>query len=218
MPFDGNETVPVVEHGGMTAAKTLDARIPRMAKVPLLGRDALDAVAGAPRNVVAEVLAGELHTSPRPRLRHANASSVLGGRLNHAFHDGEGGPGGWFILDEPELHLGDGPDICVPDIAGWRRERMPRLPDSDAIAVAPDWICEVLSPSTERIDRGRKRDIYARDGVSHLWFLAPDIEALEAFALEGAGYRVLGTWTGDDVARVPPFEALELRLEGLWLR
>lgn len=189
---------------------------PYMEKAPLRGARALDAVAHAPQNMVAEVLAGELHTSPRPRIRHARAGSVLGVKLGGSFDHGAE-PGGWILLDEPELHLGEGPDIIVPDLAGWRRERMPRLPDHAFLELAPDWVCEVLSPSTEQIDRTKKRAIYAREGVTHLWFLAPETKLLEVFALEGGSYQLVDTWAEQSVVSAPPFAALELGLAALWL-
>lgn len=134
--------------------------------------------------------------------------------------DGDDGPGGWILLDEPELHLGPQPDkadIVVPDLAGWRRERMPQLPDEAFLQLAPDWVCEVLSASTERIDRVYKRVIYAREGVSHLWFVAPSTKILEVFELERGGYRLVGTWSEQDIVSAPPFAALRLALADLWL-
>ena len=140
-------------------------------------QDVLD----APTHKVAEVIAGSLHTHPRPAMRHAWASSNLGGSHVNPFGRGSGGPGGWWIVDEPELHLGE--DIVVPDLAGWRRETMPEYPDAAYCTIAPDWIFEVLSPSTRRLDQGEKRYLYAREGVSHLWFVDPDVRTLEAFEL-----------------------------------
>lgn len=118
-----------------------------------------------PDTQVAEILAGELHTSPRPTPRHAVASSGLGADLSGPFDRGRGGPGGWWILDEPEIHVGD--DVVVPDLAGWRRTRLPEMPAA-FFTLAPDWVCKTLSPSTEHIDRGTKLAIYAREGVAHL--------------------------------------------------
>src|SRR5687768_370509 len=119
-----------------------------------------------PDHQVAEILDGELIVTPRPALRHAGASSMLGGHLVGPFQVGRGGPGGWWILDEPELHLAD--DIVVPDLAGWRHEHLPVVPDAAYLTLAPDWVCEVISPATERMDRSRKMRIYAREGVTHL--------------------------------------------------
>jgi Uma2 family endonuclease len=172
-------------------------------------------VLAAPPHLVAELIRGSLSLMPRPRPLHARTSSRLGGRL--AGFDGDEGPGGWVILDEPEVHLGS--DIVVPDLAGWRRERMPEIPtDLAYFVLAPDWACEVLSPSTIRIDRGEKRAIYAEHGVQHLWFLDPDAQTLEVLRLDGATYRIIATYAGDARVRPEPFDALELPLGVLWQR
>ncbi|KFA89216.1 Uma2 family endonuclease [Archangium violaceum] len=165
-----------------------------------------------PEHVVGELIDGELYASPRPAVPHTTASSVLGARLNVAFH--RGGPGGWVLLDEPELHMGE--DVLVPDIAGWRRERMPRAPRTAAITLAPDWVCEVLSPSTARLDRKAKLPVYAREGIRHMWFLEPEARTLEVLRLDGAHYSPLATHTGTARVRAEPFEALELELAALW--
>jgi Uma2 family endonuclease len=167
-----------------------------------------------PENVVGEIIAGELHVSPRPAAPHAVASSRLGVKLGGPFDLGEGGPGGWIILDEPELHLGD--DVLVPDLAGWRRERMPVVPRTAAFNLAPDWVCEVLSPSSAKLDRGAKLPVYAREGVSHVWLVAPETQALEVLRLQRAHYSPLGTYGGVARVRAEPFEALELELALLW--
>jgi len=167
-----------------------------------------------PAHVVGELIAGELYVSPRPASRHALASSVLGAKLGSSFHLGEGGLGGWFILDEPELHFGE--DALVPDIAGWRRERMPEVPDTAAFELAPDWVCEVLSPSTSSLDRSVKLPVYAREGVSHVWLLDPKARTLEVFRLDGERYTLLGKHGAVARMRAEPFEALELELALLW--
>lgn len=169
-----------------------------------------------PANVVGEIVAGELHASPRPAAKHAAASSHLGGELYAPFGRGRGGPGGWIILDEPELHLGD--DVLVPDLAGWRRERMPELPDAAAFTLAPDWAAEVLSPSTSRLDRVGKLPIYAREAVPHVWLIDPVAEVLEVFRLEQGRYTLLLTAGGDDAVPAEPFDAIELSLASLWAR
>ena len=132
------------------------------------------------------------------------------------FDRGRGGPGGWWILAEPELHLG--PDVLVPDLAGWRRTRMPAIPDTAFFALAPDWVCETLSPSTERIDRGKKLAIYARESMSHVWLVNPIAETLEAYRLEQGRWLLLETYAGDVNARIVPFDAIELELWRLWGR
>jgi Uma2 family endonuclease len=169
-----------------------------------------------PDHLVAEILDGELHVNPRPAPRHAVASSGLGGDLVGPYDRGRGGPGGWWILDEPELHLGA--DVLVPDIAGWQRRRMPALPTEAYFSLAPDWVCETVSPSTERIDRGKKLAIYAREGVSHIWLVNPIAETLEAYRLEQGRWVLLVTHAGDVAVRVEPFEAAELELWRLWGR
>jgi Uma2 family endonuclease len=163
---------------------------------------------------VAEILDGELIVTPRPALRHASASSGLGGQLWGPFQGGRGGPGGWWILDEPELHRAD--DILVPDLAGWRRERLPAIPDAAYMTLAPDWVCEVISPTTERIDRSRKMRIYAREGVGHLWLVDPIVRTLEVLRLEGPRWVLVGTHSDVDVVQVEPFEAIEIELTTLW--
>jgi Uma2 family endonuclease len=170
----------------------------------------------APPLLVAEVVEGVLYTHPRPRPRHTEAASGLGGELWGPFQRGRGGPGGWWILDEPELHLGPDPDIVVPDLAGWRRERLPALPEEAFFALAPDWACEVLSPTTAQLDRAKKVPLYAREGVSHVWLVDPDARTLEVLALDGSTYRVMGTHGGDTVVHAPPFDAIGLELQALW--
>ena len=173
-------------------------------------QDVLD----APAHRVAEIVEGTLHTHPRPAIRHALASSQLGFELGGPFHKGRGGPGGWWILDEPELHLGD--DILVPDLAGWRRERMPDFPDTAYSTLAPDWVCEVLSASTRKLDLHGKRPIYAREGVRHLWFIDPTDRTLEAFELQGEHWMLIGSAKDDEPVSIPPFDAITFSLGDLW--
>ncbi|WP_223640310.1 Uma2 family endonuclease [Corallococcus sp. EGB] len=167
-----------------------------------------------PRNQVGELVNGELYASPRPASRHSLAAVQLVTELNNPFGRGRGGPGGWHFLFEPELHLGK--DVLVPDIAGWRRERMPRVPDVVGIQMAPDWVCEVLSPSTSRLDRFRKLPVYAREGVKHVWLVDPLQYTLEVFRLEGGHYLLLGTYEDAQTVHAEPFEALALELRVLW--
>ncbi len=167
-----------------------------------------------PDHLVAEILDGELFTSPRPAAPHAHAASTLGMDIGSPFQRGRGGPGGWRILDEPELHLG--PHVCVPDLAGWRRERMPVVPDVAAFELAPDWICEVLSPSTRRIDRIRKMPIYAEAGVGHAWLVDPLLRTLEVYRLSDGRWLSVGSYEGDAAVRAEPFDAVELAIGDLW--
>jgi hypothetical protein len=173
-------------------------------------------VLAAPSHVVAEIVGGILHTQARPRTRHARSASRLGGVLDGPFDRGSGGPGGWLLLDEPELHLGADPDIVVPDLAGWRRERMPALPDVAFLTLAPDWACEVLSPSTEDFDRAEKVPLYARERVSYVWLVDPLVRTLEILRLDGDSYRIATTVRGDARVRAEPFDAIELELALLW--
>ena len=173
-------------------------------------QDVLD----APPNMVAEVVGGALYTHPRPASPHARASTGLGARLSIPFDYDRSGPGGWWIVDEPELHLHE--DIVVPDLAGWRRENMPEYPIAAYFSQAPDWACEVLSPSTRALDEGPKQAIYAREGVAHLWFVDPDARTLAAFALRGGCYTLIGKRADDDPVSLPPFDAIEFSLADLW--
>jgi Uma2 family endonuclease len=190
-------------------------------ELPNLRPDVVAGYRGAPPHLVAEVLDGELFTMPRPRPRHARGA----GRLLRSlapFDDEDGTPGGWVILIEPEIHLGPRPDIIDPDLAGWRRERFPEGAfDEDApafLAAPPDWVCEVLSDSTEAIDRGRKMRIYRREGVGHLWFLDPRSTTLEVWRLEDRRWREVDTWEGNIAVRAAPFDAVEVDLSRLLAR
>lgn len=176
------------------------------------------AYCAVPDHQRAEIIDGTLYVSPRPAPRHANASSVLGGELNGAFQRGRGGPGGWWILDEPEVHLLDLEPI-VPDLAGWRVERMPTLPETAHFTLPPDWICEVLSRSTEAVDRHKKLPIYARFGVRHVWLVDPIAQLLEVHTLDDdRRWRDVRVHEGDVRVRAEPFAAIEIDLSGLWAR
>jgi Uma2 family endonuclease len=169
-----------------------------------------------PDNVIGEIIGGELVVSPQPAVRHMRASSRIHNDLGGPFDRGKGGPGGWVILFETELHLHG--DVLVPDLVGWRRERMPRLPDAVGVEIAPDWVCEVLSPSTAKIDRTKKLAIYAREGVRHAWLVDPIEQTLEVLRLEQGRWTLLMTATDEERVRAEPFEAIELELAALWER
>ena len=164
---------------------------------------------------VGEIIAGELRLQPRPAPRHASAASALGVDLGGPFQRGRGGPGGWWILDEPEVHFPEG-DILVPDLAGWRVQRMPELPDAAHFTLAPDWVCEVLSPSTEASDRADKLPIYARAGVGHAWLVDPILKTLEVLRRDGERWLLLATYKDDAMVSAEPFEAVPLELGALW--
>ena len=169
-----------------------------------------------PDHLIAEIIAGELITSPRPGPRHVHAASSLGGDIVNPFQKGRGGPGGWWILDEPEIHLQG--DILVPDLAGWRKEIVPVLPVSKHyFEIAPQWVCEVLSPSTAGIDRVKKLPIYAREKVDYVWLIEPVAKTLEIYQRSESRWFLLNTFTGDDRIRAAPFDAIEIDLGSLWL-
>ena len=177
-------------------------------------QDVLD----APPHKVAEVVDGRLYTHSRPAAPHTVAGASLGMEIGSPFHKGRGGPGGWWILGEPELHFGTPPieDILVPDLAGWRRERMPASPEGAYFALAPDWVCEILSPSTRHLDLGCKRSIYAREGIPYLWLLDPDPRTLEAFVLQEGAWKQIAALANDNPVSLPPFDAITFPLNSLW--
>lgn len=195
------------------AAKTDDATLTTMTERKK--RATYEDVLAAPPEQVAEVVDGELHLFPRPAKPHAAAAAAIGEELGPPFKRGRGGPGGWILLDEPELHLVD--DILVPDLGGWRRERMPvmttELPYFD---LAPDWVCEVLSDSTKKLDRVKKVPIYARSGVRNVWLVDPIARTLEVLRLERERYVIVAAHADDAKVRAEPFDAIELDLSILW--
>ena len=188
-----------------TAHKHDSTRTPRATY-----QDVLD----APEHRVAEIVDGTLHTHPRPAPPHAVASSSLGSDLLTTFQFGRGGPGGWWIIFEPELHLGE--DILVPDLAGWRRERMAELPDTAYFTLAPDWVCEVLSASTRKLDLHEKRPVYAREGIPHLWLVDPTDRTLEAFEMHEGQWLLIASAKDDDPVSIRPFDAITFSLGDLW--
>lgn len=171
-----------------------------------------------PENMVAEIIDGELYATPRPASPHANAASGIAGDVRGPFHrepNGPGQPGGWWILFEPELHLG--PDVVVPDIAGWRRAKMTVLPNVAYFEQAPDWACEVMSPTTVGTDRVRKMRIYGRESVGHLWLVEPLAKTLEVYRLQNEQWVVAATHSGNERVHAEPFEAIDLDLTHWWL-
>ncbi len=166
-----------------------------------------------PPHMVAEIINGALITHPRPAPKHAHAETSLA-QMMSPFQKGRGGPGGWWILVESELHLGD--HVLVPDLAGWRRENMPKLPETAFFETPPDWICEVISPSTARYDRLEKRDIYATFKVLYLWFIEPDNRTLEAFELQNGKWTLIATRANDDEIAIDPFAEVPFALSALW--
>ena len=189
-----------------------DSGLPDTAVAPAR-RATYQDVLDAPEHLVAELIGGTLYTHPRPAPRHARAGARLISKLGPPFDEGDNGPGGWRIFYEPELHLDDG--VLVPDLAGWRRERMPALPDTAYFTPAPDWVCEVLSPSTRKVDLVRKRPIYADAGVPHLWLADPVEQILEAFELNDGRWRLIAAVENDEAVSIPPFDALTFSLSEL---
>ncbi len=181
---------------------------------PARRRATYEDVLRAPEGCIAQIINGELHTQPRPAGPHQSVAAGLTDVLGLPFRRGKGGPGGWILLDEPELHLG--PEIIVPDMAGWRRERMATVQNVAYFTLVPDWVCEILSPSTARIDRIHKLPIYARHAVRHVWIVDPLERTLEIFRLEGERLFLHATHADDQRLRAEPFDAVELDLSVLW--
>ena len=169
-----------------------------------------------PEGLTGEILDGQLYTQPRPAWPHAVTASGLTYELIGPFQRGRGGPGGWWIIDEPELHFIRDAEVDVPDLAGWRRERMLNQPPVHRIEVVPDWVCEVLSPSTESKDRKIKMPIYAKFGVPYAWLVDPTAHTLEAYALDGGVWREIGRFAGAAPVSVAPFDAVTINLGDLW--
>ena len=169
-----------------------------------------------PEGLNGEIIDGQLYTEPRPRPNHAVAASNLGAELIGPYSRGRGGPGGWWIIDEPEIHFVHKREVVVPDLAGWRRARLPVIPDEPHFAVFPDWVCEVLSPSTRSKDRELKMPVFARYGVPYMWLLDPKTYTLETYELRGAELVLTGTYGPASSPAPAPFEAVSFRLADLW--
>lgn len=167
-----------------------------------------------PENMIGEIIAGELVATPRPSRRHSSTIARITSNILPPFEYGRGGPGGWIILVEPEIALGE--NIVVPDLAGWREARFVWEEEQNPISVPPDWVCEVLSPQTARLDRVKKMPVYAAQGVSYLWLLDPQVLTLEAYRLESGRWTLLGSYAENDLVRVEPFQEIEIKLGELW--
>jgi Uma2 family endonuclease len=182
--------------------------------VPAKRRATYEDVLSTPEHMVAEIVDGELYTSPRPAPAHAHAARRLGAKLDPFDSGGSGGPGGWVILIEPELHLGG--HVMVPDLAGWRRQRLPEMPDMATLELAPDWVCEILSPRTEAFDRSVKMPRYSGAGVEFAWLIDPGARLLEVYRHRDGTFHLESRLEGDGAVRAVPFNALDLDLGGLW--
>jgi Uma2 family endonuclease len=183
---------------------------------PLIPASPYEQLLNLPENLTGEIIGGELHVQPRPAGMHVNAELGLGSVLRIPFHKGQGGPGGWWIEIEPEVHFIRDTVVAVPDLAGWRRERMPELPKDHRFEVVPDWVCEILSPSTAAKDRIKKLPLYAEYRVAHVWLVDPLAGTLEAFSLREEGWLLVATLAEDDAVRVAPFDAISFSLADLW--
>jgi Uma2 family endonuclease len=167
-----------------------------------------------PPHLVAEIIHGALVTHPRPSPRHSAAAVALGLKIAPGYQEGEGGPGGWVFMSEPELHLGA--HVVVPDLAAWRLERMASFPETAYVETPPDWVCEILSNATERYDRKAKREIYAAAGVPYLWLLDPRSKVLEVFQLTAGHWLLAASFGGADEVRAIPFDEISFPLSRLW--
>lgn len=193
------------------AARSLDARFPNLD--PGVVRGYLE----APETMVAEIIDGELSLLPRPRPRHARTATRLTLGLGSVDSPTSGAPGPWIILIEPEIELGPKPDVLIPDLAGWRRERVPTgFLQAEEITLPPGWLCEVLSPSTARVDRKRKLPIYHREGVGHVWLIDPAQRSLEVFRRAPEGWLLVGDFDEADVVQAEPFADVAIDLARLW--
>ncbi len=186
-----------------------------MSTAPIRKPAAYADILALPSHLTGQIVDGELHVSPRPGNPHASASSTLGMDIGSAYQRGRGGPGGWWIVFEAEIHLGT--DIVVPDLAGWRKERLPGIPPDAFFTLAPDWVCEVLSPSTASFDRVKKMRVFAREGVGHAWLVDPLARTLEVYEQGGGRWILLSAHEGTETVRVPPFGELDLVLPDLWV-
>lgn len=168
-----------------------------------------------PEHKVSEIVDGELFVSPRPATHLALAKAGVGGLLIAKFGFADGGPGGWWMLFEPEVHL-EG-NVVVPDLAGWRRDRLPTIPDEAYFVLAPDFVCELVSPTTGRLDRARKVPLYARQGVEFVWLVDADQRTVEVLHLVDGHYQIVQVSSEDQIMRAPPFEVADLPLSRLWV-
>jgi Uma2 family endonuclease len=170
-----------------------------------------------PENLVGEIINGCLHAQPRPAGPHALAASRLGADLERPYGRGRGGPGGWWIIDEPEVHFVQDQVVAVPDIGGWRKQRMPMVPRGHRFEVVPDWLCEILSPTTAAFDRTEKMPVYAQYGVRHLWLLDPAARTLEVFEIRDARWTLHAAFKGNERISAPPFQEVSITLSDLWV-
>jgi Uma2 family endonuclease len=163
-----------------------------------------------------EIIGGELVRKAMPSIRHGGAQAGLLGRLGGPYNRRPGGPrpGGWRFATETEIRFDDS-EIYRPDVAGWRRERLPELPDEFPLTVRPDWVCEIVSPSNVRNDVVKKMLTYQRSGVPHYWVIDPIAEALIVYRWTDSGYLLVQSAQGEERVRAEPFDAVSLSVHGL---
>ena len=169
-----------------------------------------------PPGIVGEIIEGVLYTMTKPRARHQRTGTGIGGDLRGPFDLGRGGPGGWWIITEPGLELPNDTKEISPDVAGWRRERMPELPVDEPIRVVPDWVCEILSKTTRRHDQLVKLPYYAKVGVAYAWVVDLEARVLTAHRLEAGAWRAIATHSEETEVRIEPFDAVPLNLADWW--
>ena len=169
-----------------------------------------------PPGIVGEIIEGVLYTMTKPRMRHQRTGTGIGGDLRGPFDLGRGGPGGWWIVAEPGIELPNDTKEISPDVAGWRRERMPEMPGDEPIRIVPDWVCEILSKTTRRHDQLVKMPYYAKVGVTYAWVVDLDARVLTAYRLEGGAWRVIGAYSDETEARIEPFDVVPLHVADWW--
>jgi Uma2 family endonuclease len=205
-----------MDEGQIGERHPLDQKENKVMSEPARKRASYDDLYSIPETMIGEIIDGELIVTPRPSIEHAHAASLLGGELVLPYSFGRGdGPGGWLILYEPEIALGE--HIFVPDLAGWRKERLAALSRKEWMSIPPDWVCEVLSPSTARVDKVRKMPIYAQYAIPYIWLLDPLSKTLDVFKLESGKWALLASFVDDDKVRAEPFSEIEIELGNFWL-
>jgi Uma2 family endonuclease len=169
-----------------------------------------------PPGIVGEIIEGVLYTMTKPRMRHQRTTTRIGAGVSDPFDMGRAGPGGWWIVTEPGIELPNDTKEISPDVAGWRRERMPEMPVDEPIRVVPDWVCEILSPTTRRHDMLRKQPYYAKIRVPFMWLVDIEARVLTAHRLDGDTWRTIATYSDESEARIAPFDAVPLNVASWW--
>ena len=169
-----------------------------------------------PAGIVGEIIEGVLYTMTKPRMRHQRTTTRIGAGVGDPFDVGRGGPGGWWIVTEPGIELANDTKEISPDVAGWRRERMPDMPGDEPIRLVPDWVCEILSKSTRRHDLLRKLPYYARVGVAYAWVVDLEARVLTSHRLDSTDWRIIGTYSDETEARIAPFDVVPLNVADWW--